>query len=70
MGLFADTPSASQVIDTEVLCQQSFAEFGTVIENPAPSLIPSLHIRSLPKNAVLANQGSALKYLDVTHMVD
>jgi ureidoglycolate lyase len=70
MGLFADTSCASQVIDTEVLCQQSFAEFGTVIENPAPSLIPSLDIRSLPKNAVQANQGSALKYLDVTHMVD
>jgi len=68
--MFANPPTASRIIETEPLCQKSFAEFGTVIENPAPSLIPSLHISSLPSNAVQANQGSALKYLDVTHMID
>jgi ureidoglycolate lyase len=70
MGLLANAPRASRVIETEVLCQKSFAQFGTVIENPAPSLIPSLHISSLPSNVVQANQGSAFKYLDITHMVD
>jgi ureidoglycolate lyase len=70
MGLFINAPGGSRVIETEILCQQSFAEFGTVIENPAPSLIPSLHISSIPSNAVQANQGSALKFLDVTHMVN
>ena len=56
----------------EKLCHSSFSSFGTVIENPAPSLIPSPKICSsdLPQNAVLANQGSALKYIDVTHMKD
>jgi len=68
--MFANTPGASRIIETEVLCQESFAEFGTVIENPAPSLIPSLHISSLPSNGVQANQGSAIKYLDVTHILN
>lgn len=54
----------------EKLSQDSFSPFGTVIQNPAPRLIPSVKIRStdIPANAVQANQGSALKYLDVTHM--
>jgi ureidoglycolate lyase len=70
MGLPVTIPVAHRALEAEVLSQKPFADFGTVIENPAPSLIPSLQISSFPPNAVQANQGSALKYLDVTHMVD
>jgi ureidoglycolate lyase len=70
MGVPIVHPADFQILEAEVLSQKSFVEFGTVIENPAPSLIPSLEISSLPPNAVQANQGSALKYLDVTHMLD
>jgi ureidoglycolate lyase len=70
MGVPIVHPVALQILEAEDLSQKTFLEFGTVIENPAPSLIPSLEISSLPPNAVQANQGSALKYLDVTHMVD
>ena len=70
MGLPAGEPVVPQVIEAEILSQGTFADFGTVIENPAPLLIPSLEVSCLPANAVQANQGSALKYLDVTHMVD
>ncbi|KAG4442186.1 hypothetical protein IFR05_002344 [Cadophora sp. M221] len=54
------------------LTQSTFSPFGTAITNPAPSLIPSSALvpSNLPRNAVQANQGSALKYLDVTHMLD
>ena len=43
-----------------------FAPFGTVIQNPehAPSAVPVHH------NVVSANQGSALKYVDVSHLTD
>ncbi|KAI9048930.1 hypothetical protein LZ554_006781 [Drepanopeziza brunnea f. sp. 'monogermtubi'] len=63
-------PARELVLTPEALTQAAFAEFGTVIENPAPSLVPSSQMSSLPPNAVQANQGSALKYLDVTHMED
>ncbi|KAF8848741.1 ureidoglycolate hydrolase [Acephala macrosclerotiorum] len=58
------------VLEPQLLCESSFSDFGTVIENRAPSLIPSRSITQLPPNAIQANQGSALKYLDVTHIKD
>jgi len=70
MPVIIDAPHGLVVLETEALCQELYSSFGTVIENPAPSLIPSLEINDLPPNAVQANQGSALKYLDVTHMQD
>jgi len=65
-------PTGTLTIRPERLSQRTFSPFGTVIQNPAPSLIPSSELKSnkLPPNAVQANQGSALKYLDVTHMRD
>ncbi|QSZ34774.1 hypothetical protein DSL72_007632 [Monilinia vaccinii-corymbosi] len=57
-------------IHPKPLTQDDFAAFGTVIQNPAPESIPSPAIKSLPPNAVQANQGTAFKYLDVTHMKD
>lgn len=59
-----------KIIHTKPLNQDDFATFGTVIQNPAPAVIPSSSIKNLPPNAVQANQGTALKYLDVTHMKD
>jgi ureidoglycolate lyase len=56
------------IIKTQTLSPGLFSEFGAVIENPAPSLVPSLNVKKLPSNAVQANRGTALKYLDVTHM--
>ena len=70
MPMTIEVPHGRKVLETEVLCQGSFAAFGTVIENPAPSIIPSLHIKDLPPKAVQANQGSAIKYMEVTHMED
>jgi ureidoglycolate lyase len=64
------SPQIPILLDTEELRQQVFSPFGTVIENPLPSLIPSPQMRDRPPNAVQANQGSALKYLDVTYMKD
>ncbi|CAD6456649.1 e62f2ba8-4dd6-47bb-bdca-650ce58a7e46-CDS [Sclerotinia trifoliorum] len=58
------------IIHTKPLNQDDFAIFGTVIQNPAPEVIPSSTIKALPTNSVQANQGTALKYLDVTHMKD
>lgn len=63
-------PPREVLIEPEALSGAGFAKFGTVIENPAPSLVPSSAMSSLPPNAAQANQGSALKYLDVTHMKD
>ncbi|KAI9838565.1 MAG: hypothetical protein M1819_004874 [Sarea resinae] len=76
-------PSPSLRIPIEPLTQSSFAPFGTVIENPGRS--SSTHpqsphqsvaaSRNAPSSstspvAVSANQGTALKYVDVTQMAD
>ncbi|KAK3937406.1 ureidoglycolate hydrolase [Diplogelasinospora grovesii] len=52
------------------LNQAAFAPFGDVIENPRPDLHPSTAGASsaLPSNAVVANQGSAIKYQHVSRM--
>ncbi|KAF2198571.1 hypothetical protein GQ43DRAFT_378310 [Delitschia confertaspora ATCC 74209] len=61
--------SPSLRIPIEILSQPAFSQFGTVIENPAHSkLSPSE--RGPPPASVAANQGSALKYLDVTHLTN
>ncbi|CAD0106973.1 unnamed protein product [Aureobasidium uvarum] len=45
------------------LTQDAFAEFGTVVENPVNATG-----RSQQPKVVKANQGSALKYIDVSHV--
>ncbi|KAF2679042.1 hypothetical protein K458DRAFT_422485 [Lentithecium fluviatile CBS 122367] len=60
-------PCPSIRIPVELLTQSTFSQFGTVIENPAHSPLPPSQ-RGPPPDAVSANQGSALKILDVTHM--
>jgi ureidoglycolate lyase len=68
MPLKIDAPYGEVLLETEALSRRTFCAFGTVIENPEPSLVPSPDLKSVPPNAVQANQGSALKYLNVTHM--
>ena len=49
------------------LTQHSFSTFGTVIENASPPVLtPISHLEHA--QAVLANQNTAIKYLDVTVM--
>ncbi|KAF2259977.1 hypothetical protein CC78DRAFT_536717 [Lojkania enalia] len=62
-------PSPSIRIPVELLTQSSFSQFGTVIENPAHSNAP-LSQRLPPPAAVSANQGTAIKFIDVTHMLN
>ena len=70
MPVTVNAPQGLIVLQTEFLSQSSFSAFGTVIENPAPLLVPAANLKAVPPNAVQANQGSALKYLDVTCMRD
>lgn len=58
-------------VTAEPLSQQAFAPFGDVIANVRPDVHPSAftaHASSLPPNAESANQGSAIKYRDVSHI--
>lgn len=70
MPVTINAPQGVIVLQTEVLSQSAFSAFGTVMENPAPSLAPAANLIAIPPNAVQANQGSALKYLDITCMKD
>ncbi|KAH8815766.1 ureidoglycolate hydrolase-like protein [Xylogone sp. PMI_703] len=70
MPLRIDIPNRDFVLEARPLTQEGFHHFGTVIENPQPCLIPSPSVHQLPSNAVLANQGSAIKHVDVTKMVN
>lgn len=58
-----------RTISIEPLTQSTFAPFGTVISNPLHTQNSTTQTQ-LPANAVRANQGSAIKVLDVTHMTN
>ncbi|KAG8168860.1 hypothetical protein KVR01_001609 [Diaporthe batatas] len=63
------------VVKAEPLEPSGFAPFGEVIQNPRRGLHPSNFAAAaaagpLPLAAVSANQGSAIKYQHVTHMVN
>ena len=59
-------PAPNRRIPLEVLTPANFSEFGTVIQNPvhSSSSFPT------PPQHVTENQGTAQKYLDVTHMTN
>jgi ureidoglycolate lyase len=62
-------------VSLEPLTQDTFSSFGTVIENPVRSSpdadgAGTTTSDSLPPNVVFANQGSAMKVLDVTKTTD
>jgi ureidoglycolate lyase len=69
MALIIDSP-LDVTIEVQDLTQKFFSEFGVVIENPQPQLEPSANIEQLPPNVIRANQGTALKYQNVTKMLD
>lgn len=60
------------VAKAQPLESKAFGPFGEVIQNPRPDLHPSNFAAAgpLPLAAVSANQGSAIKYQHVTHMVN
>ncbi|KAH0538766.1 hypothetical protein FGG08_004654 [Glutinoglossum americanum] len=81
MPLKIKAPSVPLRLIPEPLTPSAFAPFGTVIENPSPSSPSITHQRSPDQSlgepnwassasAVTANQGTALKYNDVTKLVD
>lgn len=64
-------PAPSLRIDVEPLRQSAFSQYGTVIEDPACSTF-SFEERDISPElqAVTANQGTALKYSNVSQLVD
>jgi ureidoglycolate lyase len=60
----------SSIIKVHPLTQHNFSEFGAVIQNPNPTIEPSTILEQLPPKAIRANQGTALKYVDVTKLLD
>ena len=66
MAVTIQPPERKLMLMPVALCQERFAAFGDVIENPAPDLVPNPLLQELPKGAVLGNQGSALVYADIS----
>ncbi|KAL4725403.1 hypothetical protein ACLX1H_007550 [Fusarium chlamydosporum] len=55
------------------LNQEEFAPFGDVVSNPRPGLLPSKYASqggNLPYNGASANQGTAIRYADVSKPQD
>ena len=68
-----DTTTAT--IQAVPLTREAFAPFGTVVENPAPSSLPSntdpaAVASALPCGAASANQGSAIQYRELCALRD
>ncbi|KAM0552561.1 hypothetical protein ACHAPJ_007889 [Fusarium lateritium] len=73
MSVKVNVGNLSLRIKASPLTQEEFAPFGDVVSNPRPSLLPSKHISqggSLPYNGASANQGSAIRYSDVSKPQD
>ncbi|GKT49112.1 uric acid-xanthine permease [Colletotrichum spaethianum] len=67
------TTPLTLLIPAEPLTRSSFAPFGDVIENPHPDVLPSASLPasvSASFSAVPANQGSAIKYQNVSTPLD
>ncbi|KAH6842582.1 ureidoglycolate hydrolase [Chaetomium sp. MPI-CAGE-AT-0009] len=62
----------STIIEAVPLTPEAFAPFGDVIENPRPDVHPSSADKQtpLPFAAVVANQGSAIKYQHVSRQIN
>ena len=59
----------SLIISCEQLTPESFAPFGTLTQNLYPEISRS-NGRSLPPGAIIANQGTAIKYSNVLHLTN
>ena len=58
-------------VTAQPLTQGAFEQFGDVINNPRPDVLPTSyaeHATSLPSNAVTANQGYAIQYRNVSRI--
>ncbi|GJC98168.1 Ureidoglycolate hydrolase [Colletotrichum higginsianum IMI 349063] len=67
------TSPLSLVVTAEPLARGPFAPFGDVIENPHPDVLPSATLPpavSASFSAVPANQGTAIKYQNVSSPLD
>ena len=64
-------PGSSISFKAQPLTQAAFARFGDVTTNPSPEVHPSAfhaHVKSLPSNATSQNQGTAIRYGDVSRI--
>ncbi|OBT62654.1 hypothetical protein VE03_07488 [Pseudogymnoascus sp. 23342-1-I1] len=61
-------PPQPLLLTLSPLSQSTFAPYGSVLSNPNPHLTPSS--APPPPGAISANQGSALKYPDITPLTD
>lgn len=58
-------------VTAQPLTQEAFEQFGDVINNPRPDVLPTSyaqHASSLPANAFTANQGYAIQYRNVSRV--
>ncbi|EAQ84687.1 hypothetical protein CHGG_08701 [Chaetomium globosum CBS 148.51] len=62
----------STIIEAVPLTPEAFAPFGDVIENPRPDVHPSSADKRphLPFDAIVANQGSAIKYQHLSRQIN
>lgn len=58
----------SKTVINRALTQDYFSPFGTVVENPSPSLTSPILPSESSYPVVIANQDTALKYIDMTFM--
>lgn len=58
-------------VTAQPLTQGAFEQFGDVVNNPRPDVLPTSyaeHATSLPSNAFIANQGYAIQYRNVSRI--
>ncbi|KAL6921985.1 hypothetical protein ACHAPO_002745 [Fusarium lateritium] len=73
MSVKANVGNLSLRIKTIPLTQEEFAPFGDVVYNPRPNLLPSKYASQgghLPYSGTSANQGTAIRYADVSKPQD
>ncbi|KAF5025246.1 hypothetical protein F66182_2712 [Fusarium sp. NRRL 66182] len=73
MSIKVNVGDSSFRVNVTPLTQEEFASFGDVISNPRPSLLPSKHASQggpLPYGGASANQGTAIRYADVSKPQD
>ncbi|RGP68106.1 ureidoglycolate hydrolase [Fusarium longipes] len=73
MSVKVSVGNLSLRIKTTPLTQEEFAPFGDVVSNPRPGLLPSRYASQgghLPYNGTSANQGTAIRYADVSKPQD
>ncbi|KIL96346.1 hypothetical protein FAVG1_01090 [Fusarium avenaceum] len=73
MSVKVNVGNLSLRIKTTPITQEDFAPFGDVVSNPRAGLLPSKHASQggqLPYSGASANQGTAIRYADVSKPQD